>query len=81
MAQRQQLTKSKNVQIRNPELIRTCELIVTDWDSYLYSLWLENMTLNPGLFDDARISHTSGACKCRCTRNTGWLEEVRNKRK
>ena len=34
--------------------------LILDWDSYLYSLWLENMTLNPGLFDDARISHTSG---------------------
>jgi hypothetical protein len=51
-----------------------------DYESYLYELWKKRIAFNPELFDD-RISHTSGRCKCRCTRNASWMEQVRNKKK
>jgi hypothetical protein len=40
-----------------------------DWDSFLHSLWLDIMKTNPGFYDDAKINHSIGHCKCRCTGN------------
>jgi hypothetical protein len=51
---------------------------ITDWDSYLYSLWIEKIAFSPGLYDDAKISHISGLCKCGCTR--AFTLEVRKKK-
>jgi hypothetical protein len=70
------LTQKGNV--RNKPKGKIGKTPISDWDSSLHSIWLEKMILNP-IFDDARISHISGLCKCGCTR--AFVLEVRKKKK
>ena len=70
----QLLTQKRNVQTK--EIILK---IISDWDSYLHSIWLEKIASSPGFYDDARESNMSGLCKCGCTR--AFTLEVRKKKK
>jgi hypothetical protein len=76
----QALFLKRNVRTKpKPATKKTLNYNFSDWDSYLYSFWLEKMALNPGFYDDARESHMSGLCKCGCTR--AFVLEVRRKKK
>jgi hypothetical protein len=70
------LTKRENVRTKLKPAIKIS--LIADWDSYLHSIWLQKMALNPGFYDDARQSHISGLCKCGCTR--AFALEVRKKK-
>jgi hypothetical protein len=58
----QALTHKRNARTDLKPAIKNYK--ISDWDSLLYSIWLEKMALNP-IFDDATIIH--GHCKC-CSR-------------
>lgn len=59
----QLLIKRENVQSQpKPQLTKT---EIADWDSFLYSYWLQKIALNPGLYDDAKKSHMLGRCSCK----------------
>jgi hypothetical protein len=49
-----------------------------DWDSFLYSIYLQKMAANPDLYDDAKVPHL-GHCLCHCTGNL-YLREGHRKR-
>jgi hypothetical protein len=50
-----------------------------DWDSFLHSLWLQKMAVDPDLYFDAKISHSIGTCPCKCTGNLYLREGHRKK--
>lgn len=58
----------------------TEETPIIDWDSFLYSLWLDIVKTNPRFCDDAKIDHVTGHCKCHCTASA-FLTEVHRRRK
>lgn len=76
----QVVIKRENVRTKlKPATGKIGKLPIADWDSLLYSYWVDKMALNPGFYDDARESHLSGLCKCGCTR--AFTLEVRKKKK
>jgi hypothetical protein len=75
------LTKRENNRARSSSIRlkpKEIPLGISDWDSYLYSLWLEKMALNPGFYDDAKIFH---GYRCDCCSRTIILTEVKKKKK
>jgi hypothetical protein len=54
------------------------DILYQNWDSFLYSHWLQKMAINPGLYDDAKKLHAMDHCKCGCTGS--FVLEVRKKK-
>jgi hypothetical protein len=52
--------------------------LISDWDSLLYSYWLEKIASSPGFYDDARESHMSGLCSVAVPVRLPWRFEKRN---
>jgi hypothetical protein len=74
----QALTLKRNVRTKLKPAIK--KIKIADWDSYLYSLWKQNMTLNPGLCDDAKKSHIHCECSYGCTRTILEIPQKKERR-
>jgi hypothetical protein len=73
MAQPQLITQKGNV----PSKPESTIMKITDWESYLYSLWPWNMDSNPELFDDAMLQYV---WRCGCRSRTLFLMEEHKKK-